>query len=731
MFNKKKEKNDNPNQEQSKAIDQQLRASEQQLRAAVQQLRSSEQQLKAANQQLRASEQRIKVFQSAIEAAYDVIIITDIKGNVTYANKPAIKAFGYTSGEMAKLNVSQFTANPGDAKRISEEIKAKGGWVGELIGIRKNKEKFPILMTNSLIKDDKGNPTGMMGILQDLTERKKNEEQFHILNEQMQTMLDASPTMIFYKDKENRLIRVNEAFARANGKSKQDMDGKTCWDLYPRETADHYWQDDKEVIAAGKPKLNIIETMETPKGVMWVQSDKIPFRDTKGEIAGVIGFTLDITERKKMDEALRVSEARYRSFIEVTGQIGWTTLPDGLVDDMPEWRKYTGQSREEVKGWGWLNAMHPDDRERTTEVWNKAVAQKGTYETEYRIRRRDGVYRYFLARGIPSLKEDGSILEWVGTCVDITERKQMEDRLNRNEERFRSLVTATAQIVWTTNAKGEVEEDIPSYRAFTGQSLEEVKGWGWVNALHPKDRERATAVWSEAVKTRSLYEIEYRVRRYDGEYRYFSVRGVPVLEKDGTIREWVGYCADITERKQADDRLKIFSAGVSGAYNGFILADMNGNVTYVNESALAMYGYTLEEMLKLSVGSLAAGPEDAKKIAEEVIRKEKWGGEIASIRKNKEVFPALLSISLIRDEKKQPMAMMGVIRDITERKQAEGEIKKLNVELEKRVEERTAELKERMSELEIANRVMMGREERVMELKEEVAKLKERLAGRQ
>jgi PAS domain S-box-containing protein len=131
----------------------------------------------------------------------------------------------------------------------------------------------------------------------------------------------------------------------------------------------------------------------------------------------------------------------------VSGQIGWTTPPDGVVDDIPEWRKYTGQSIEEVKGWGWLNAMHPDDRKRTTEVWNKAVATKSLYETEYRIRRKDGVYRYFLARGIPSLREDGTIREWVGVCIDITERKEMEENLQklnqelekRVEERTREL----------------------------------------------------------------------------------------------------------------------------------------------------------------------------------------------------------------------------------------------------------------------------------------------------
>jgi PAS domain S-box-containing protein len=133
---------------------------------------------------------------------------------------------------------------------------------------------------------------------------RRNEEQIRIFNEQQQKILDASPIMIFYKDKENRFIRVNEALARTNGKSKEEMEGKTCWDLYSWEAADHYWQDDKEVISAGQSKLNIVESMETPKGMTCVESSKIPYRDSTGSIIGIVGFTQDITERKKIEAGL-------------------------------------------------------------------------------------------------------------------------------------------------------------------------------------------------------------------------------------------------------------------------------------------------------------------------------------------------------------------------------------------------------------------------------------------
>ena len=156
----------------------------------------------------------------------------------------------------------------------------------------------------------------------------------------------------------------------------------------------------------------------------------------------------DVTERRKTEEALRASEKRYRSFIEVTGELGWTTNAEGeVVEDIPTFRQFTGQSYEEVKGWGWLNALHPDDLERTAQAWREAVAARSAYEIEYRLRRHDGVYRYFLARGVPVFDEGGAVREWIGTCIDITERKKAEEELFRLNRELRAISECNQAIV--------------------------------------------------------------------------------------------------------------------------------------------------------------------------------------------------------------------------------------------------------------------------------------------
>jgi PAS domain S-box-containing protein len=162
------------------------------------------------------------------------------------------------------------------------------------------------------------------------------------------------------------------------------------------------------------------------------------------------------------------------------------------------------------------------------------------------------------------------------------------------EEYFQSLVVATAQLVWTTDAHGRVTDDHPnaSWLDFTGQTAEEIKDDGWINAVHPDDRERVARVWAQANRNRSIYDVEYRLRRHDGQYRYVSVRGVPVI-KDGTVTEWIGTCLDITERKQAEEDLQwktaFLEAQVHHSLDGILVVDANARKLLQNQRMIDLW----------------------------------------------------------------------------------------------------------------------------------------------
>jgi PAS domain S-box-containing protein len=159
--------------------------------------------------------------------------------------------------------------------------------------------------------------------------------------------------------------------------------------------------------------------------------------------------------------------------------------------------------------------------------------------------------RWVTARAHPIKDERGAVLEVMLMHEDISERIEAESALRAREQRFRSLVMATSQIVWTNTADGRVVEDSPSWRAFTGQSYDEWKESGWLDALHPDDRASTSRLWAYCVATRSVFETEYRLRRADGEYRWTAVKGVPLVDEDGAIREWIGANTDIHDMVMA------------------------------------------------------------------------------------------------------------------------------------------------------------------------------------
>lgn len=127
---------------------------------------------------------------------------------------------------------------------------------------------------------------------------------------------------------------------------------------------------------------------------------------------------------------------------------------------------------------------------------------------------------------------------------------------SQQEERYRALMAQSPQFFWTINAEGEIAEDVPAWRAYTGQTYEETLGHGWMRAIHKEDRLKTSEIWERARDAQSYYQVYFRLRRYDGVYRLFDTHGFPIFEKDGTLKGWVGVTVDITEQKALEDELK-------------------------------------------------------------------------------------------------------------------------------------------------------------------------------
>ncbi|BAY37354.1 PAS/PAC sensor hybrid histidine kinase [Nostoc sp. NIES-2111] len=414
-------------------------------------------------------------------------------------------------------------------------------------------------------------------------------------------------------------------------------------------------------------------------------------------------------ERQQTAKILKQSEARYRSLIKTNTQIIWVSTPQGICFELKDWIEYTGQTLAEAENGGWIEAVHPDDRGYTGEAWGIAVANLSQYQIEYRIRGKDGNYRYFWVWGAPVIEEDGDVREWIGTCTDIHDRKLAEAENQRLKERYRTLVTATSQIVWGTTAEGlGISSEMLTWIAYTGQTKEEVEGWGWLEPIHPDDRARSTDDWNQAVANRTIYQTEYRLRGKDGIYRYFSVCGSPVLAADGSIREWIGTCTNIHARKLAEAENQRLLDMLNHSSDAIIVRDMSDKILYWNQGAERLYHWSREEVIDQYIytflNKIFTQPKE--EITTELLQQGNWEGEVEHLTHDGKLITVQSRWTLQRDTDGQPCAVLEINTDVTARKQAEIALRQLNQELEVRVAERTAALQNTLAEAQGLNAIL-------------------------
>jgi PAS domain S-box-containing protein len=503
------------------------------------------------------AEQTLRQTLEMLDLASDSIIIRDMDDRIIYWNQGAEKLYGWTKAEVVGEYIHTFlqTVFPQPLETVRAEFFQQGNWEGELQHTTRDSRHIIVASRWTLQRDGEGKPIAQLEINNDISDRKLAEDAIKQSEERYRSLIAATSQLVWTADAEGRCVD-QPGWRAYTGQTEAEMADGFGWldAVHPddRERAAQVWME-----AVTTRSLYDIEyrIRGADGNYRYFQLRGVPILDEDGSIREWIGTCSDIHDRKLAEDAIKQSEERYRSLILATSQIVWTSDFEGRCPDLPSFRAYTGQTVDEVVGFGWLDAIHPDDRERTNQVWMEAVQTKSLYDIEYRIRGADGNYRYFQARAVPILNEDGSIREWVGISSDIHDRKLAEDAIRQSEERYRSLMVATSQIVWATDAEGR-GTDLQSWRAYTGQTEAEVLGLGWLDPIYPDDRERTSQAWMEAVQTKSLFDIEYRIRGTDGNYRYFQGRGVPIVDENGNIREWVGTCNDIHDRKLAEDAIK-------------------------------------------------------------------------------------------------------------------------------------------------------------------------------
>ena len=357
------------------------------------------------------------------------------------------------------------------------------------------------------------------------------------------TIVDTMPDRFFAFDRDWRVIEFNahaEAQLRSLGKDPAAFIGKVVWEEFPNTPAEAVF---RQVMRERLPITH--EHYYAPSGE-WVENRIRPIAN-----GGVAVFQRYVTDRKRAEEELRRSEATLADAqrLSHTGSWCWNVASDELLWSAEHFR-IIGVDPETVRPSypSALRWIHPDDRPRVQEAFDRLVRDKSDFEVECRIVRPDGTVRHILSLARPVSNDRGELVEYVGTIIDMTDRKRAEERLKESEQRFRLLAETIPHHVWTYLPDGSMGYWNQRLIDYTGLTSEELHRGGWA-AVHPADVPRVEAAWRQAWSERTPYEVEQRLRGRDGHYRRFLSRAVPVLDDQGELAQWFGTNTDVEDRQ--------------------------------------------------------------------------------------------------------------------------------------------------------------------------------------
>ncbi|MBC8101583.1 MAG: PAS domain S-box protein [Cytophagales bacterium] len=265
------------------------------------------------------------------------------------------------------------------------------------------------------------------------------------------------------------------------------------------------------------------------------------------------GTQRDITRQKQAEVALRESEARFRRLADASPALIWMTDAEGSgIYFNQAWLKFRGLSLEQQSSIGFSDGVHPDDQDAVRRVSGAAVVLQQAFTTEYRLRRHDGVYRWLLDDAVPLTDKDGAFTGFLGSCIDITERREAAEQHQQSEAQFRLMADAAPVLIWVSDTTAACTYFNKSWLDFTGRTQEQEAGDGWTEGIYPDDRDRSLQVYQTAFAARQPFTMEYRLRRSDGEYRWLLDNGVPYRDDSGLFQGFIGSCIDVTESKKAE-----------------------------------------------------------------------------------------------------------------------------------------------------------------------------------
>jgi diguanylate cyclase (GGDEF)-like protein/PAS domain S-box-containing protein len=360
---------------------------------------------------------------------------------------------------------------------------------------------------------------------------------------------------MFVKDRTHRFRYVNDAAGELLGRTPGEMIGRTDFDFVPHAEAARFCAADDEVLATGA-EVEIAERITGSDGIvrdLITRKRRLTVPGAAGDEQVVVAIISDVTPLRKLLDAVQESESRFRAMADDAPVVIWVTDQNGagiMFNRM--WSEITGQSEAEALGSGWLNVVHPDDRERVAEEFRAASERAEPVRSEYRLRRADGGWRWVLDAGQPRFAPDGSFVGYVGSALDITERRKVETALQESERRLATVFAQTVMGILHRDFDNHVLMVNQRFCDLVGRTRDELEGVSMEAFTHPDDYPASVELWLKHSRTGEPFQLEKRYLRKDGTSIWCAVSVSFILDERGIPKSSIAFVEDIDLRRRAE-----------------------------------------------------------------------------------------------------------------------------------------------------------------------------------
>ena len=509
---------------------------------------------------------------------------------------------------------------------------------------------------------DDGTIQGVLVVCQETTSRVLAEAEARQVGERLSTVLESISDAFFTLDAEWRFTFVNSEAERLVERTRAELLGKVVWDVFPEAADSTFHTEYRRAVDEGVTVR--FEEYFAPLQ-RWFAVNAYP----SGE--GLAVYFQDVTERRQATESL-VERDRLLGIAGRAARIGgWMVeLESGSVHWSDEVCAIHGMPPGTRLSLEQALAFYPLEwRPVIEEHFGRCVEEGTPFDLVLQILPTDGGPLWVRAIGEALRDPDGAIRRVQGAFQDITDQRTAEEAIVESGRRLRELAEAMPVIVWSADPQGRIDYQSRAMLDFSGRTREALIGEGWMEVVHPEDREATRNAWTESVATGEPYQAEFRIRRHDGAYRWHVSRAVPYRDRAGTILKWYGSSTEVHDQYTARARLREQAELLDRVQDAILVRDLDHRITYWNASARKLYGWSADEVLgRPSHEVLGVDPEVFQQGTARVLEAGYWSGELHHV--SKDGFPLVVEArwALVRNEAGDPLHILSVHTDISERK---------------------------------------------------------------